>query len=199
VDEVAPGEYFAIVDGANGTSGGFDADFYLRPVRAAGAACDPQVRADRCGSGVCVDTDDLDLAPSCAMGVPMRHETGGGHASCDDADGPEHDDFSYVGTMDATGAPDVVELRPTPIARRLVVSVLGEGGRCPLDLALSLAQGSCGDTLTPIASSNDEGLGACPYIDVDLPFGPGEPLWLTVTRGSNFGSGSYTMVVDFIP
>jgi hypothetical protein len=199
VDDVAPGEYFAVVDGSNGTSGGFDADLYLRPVRAAGAACDRQVRADRCGgTSVCVDTDDIDGEPSCAMGVPVRPESGGDHASCEHADGPEVDDFSYAATMDAAGTPDVVEIRPSPITSRIVVSVLGEGGTCPVDLALTLAQGECGE-LTTIASSDDEGLGACPYIDTDVPFDGRDPLWLTITRASNFGSASYTMVVDFIP
>jgi hypothetical protein len=200
LDDVAPGEYFAIVDGANGTSGGFDADLYLRPVRAAGAACDRQVRADRCGGGsVCADTDDLDLEPSCSMGLPLVHESVAAHASCAAADGPELEDFRYVATMDATGAPDVVAIQPPFLANRIVVSVLGEGGSCPVDLALSLDQGACGEPMATIASSDDEGLGACPYIEASLPFGIHDPLWLTITRASNFGSGSYTMVVDFIP
>jgi hypothetical protein len=199
VDDVAPGEYFAVVDGQGGTSGSFDADFYLRPVVGAGASCDPRVRASRCaGSAVCVDTDDLDLEPSCANGVNVVPESNGNHSTCAHADGPESDDFVYSATLSGTGDVDVVELAPQAITGRIVASIVGAGGTCPVDLALELAQGACGAT-SVLATSADDGLGPCPYIAVALAPGALEPLFLTITRGSNFGSGSYTLVVDFIP
>jgi cysteine-rich repeat protein len=199
VDNVQPGEYFAVVDGAGGTSGGFDADFYLRPVLEAGASCDRQVRENRCGgSAVCVDGSDFDSTPTCTGGVPVLTEGNGGNSDCAHAEGPRGSDFVYTGSISGTGDVDVIALSPSLLANRIVASVYGPGGTCPLDLALELQQGECGET-TPLASSHDEGLGACPYIDAALPFGGNRSYWLNVTRTGSFGTGSYTMVLDFIP
>ncbi len=198
INEVAPGEYFAVVDGFAGTSGGYDADFYLRPVLAAGASCDRHVRANRCGgASVCVDGNDLDATPTCTTGVPVLTEGTNDNSSCNSADGPRSADFVYSAQI-AGGDIDVVELTPPPLTSRIVASVYGPGGTCPVDLALTLDSGDCGQ-MAQVATSNDEGIGSCPYIDATVPLAANLSYWLTITRSAAFGTGSYTMVVDFIP
>jgi hypothetical protein len=203
IENVSPGDYFGVVDGAAGTSGSYVADVFVRPVVAAGAPCDRALRENRCASGVCVDGFDLDSAPTCTTGVPVLADVGAGddNDSCESASGPRSADFVFAGAIDADDA-DVIELAPSLLTTRLVVSVHAAGGTCPVDLALDLTHGACegrggGGGLSSIASSNDEGIGSCPYLDV--PMQGGESYWLTVSRAGNQGSGAYTMVVDFIP
>ncbi len=197
VNAVTPGDYYGVVDGWSGSSGAYAADFYLRPVVGAGVACDRQVRETRCGTGVCVDGIDFDATPTCSAGVPVQSESED-NGSCEAADGPRSADFVYAAQISDGSDVDVIALKPSLLTTRIVASVHGEGGTCPIDLALALTTGSCAAPAL-IAFSDDEGLGPCPYIDANVSVALGQTFHLTVTRAANFGAGSYTMVVDFIP
>jgi hypothetical protein len=166
-------------------------------VLALGAACDRALHANRCGAGVCIDGADPGAEPACTNGVPVLADGETDNDSCDSAAGLRSADFVFEGQIGANDQ-DVVALAPQLGTTRIVVSAYGPGGTCPVDLALDLAQGECeAGGLSSIASSTDDGIGSCPYLDV--PMQGGEPYWITVSRAANEGSGSYTMVVDFIP
>jgi cysteine-rich repeat protein len=209
IPNVAAGTYFPIVDGAGNQSGAYALEAWLRPVVGLAESCDRSLRASRCGVGVCVDAViDLDEVPSCALGVTEIADSDDNQRPCGTpmnpakVDGPANTDFVYKGVLNRDGDFDVIKLAPL-IDSTLIVSAFTDGGACAIDLSLTIAQINCaGPNPNPtiLFSDDDSGIGACPV----LITGPkdlkgGQEYFLAISRPTNFGTGSYQVVVDFLP
>jgi cysteine-rich repeat protein len=202
VPNATPGTYFPVVDGAGSSSGSYTIEAYQRTLVGANATCDRDLRATRCITGVCVDGNDADTIPTCTTGVTTLMEGSNNGLACAAFDGPETGDFVYRASISGGSDIDVVKLTPAQ-ASRLVVTVASDGGGCPIDLAATIFTTDCANPMagpTVLFTSDDDGIGACPYIDTPAgALAANQDYWLAISRTGSAGTGNYVAVVDFIP
>ena len=201
----ATGCHYVVVDGISvgASSGDANIGAWLRDLVGTGARCAFDLVASRCTSGFCRDHDN-DGETTCGTMTNVVEISPNG-SPCN-AQGPYHADMAIDGILDESAADNIDCLRIAPtVDSTLSASAFTVGGGCAFDMTMTLRSGTpttgaggfCNtSSLADIASSDNEGIGACPVldtIDVDV----GERYTLCAVRQS--GSGDYMLVVDLTP
>ena len=200
----ATGCHYVVVDGISGGASSGDANIgaWLRDLVGTGAGCAFDLVASRCTSGFCRDHDD-DRVTTCGTMTNVV-DILLNESPCS-AQGPYHADMAIDGIFneDAGDDNDCLRIEPT-VNSTLSASAFTVGGGCAFDMKMTLRSGTptsvgmwCNTLmLADIASSDNEGIGACPVLDT-IDVNAGQRYTLCAVRQS--GSGDYTLVVDLTP